>query len=144
MSKLYRIYTINDNLGNPVYVGRTTDTIHKRLISHKCKGRMSGWLKSNKHSIELLEETYDKSSETFYITTMSNWGFNLFNIGQTKRSSKFYKDCAKPVSKLVLDTNTGVFYNSSKELERLLNVSDGSIRRKLNGSRKNNTQFIQL
>lgn len=141
MSKLYRIYTINDEHGSPVYVGRTTDTISNRLASHKCKGRMSNWLKLNKHSIELLEETHDKSDETFYIRMMSSWGFNLLNIGQTDISSNFYKNCAKPPSKLVLDTHTGIFYESTREIERLLDVPDGSIRRKLNGNRKNNTSL---
>lgn len=44
--------------------------------------------------------------------------------------------------KLVLDTQTGVFYNSIKELCELYGYKYDTIKSKLNGKLKNNTQFI--
>jgi len=44
-------------------------------------------------------------------------------------------------AKVVLDTQTGVFYESASELSRLLNISTSYFIQKLNGLRKNNTQY---
>lgn len=141
----YKIYTISDKDGSPVYVGRTKDSLVGRLTSHKShKSRVGSWAKNNIHTIEIVEETTDKSAEGFYISLFKSWGFNLLNIHSTDTSSGFYKECAKPSSKIVIDTQTGVFYESTRELERLLNVADGSIRRKLNGNRKNNTKYTYV
>lgn len=44
-------------------------------------------------------------------------------------------------AKVVLDTQTGVFYESASELSRLLNISTSYFIQKLNGLRKNNTHY---
>jgi group I intron endonuclease len=55
---------------------------------------------------------------------------------------KVSKNNAKNLSKIVLDLNTGVFYNSIKEVAELYNIKHSTLRSRLNGTNKNNTQFI--
>ena len=45
-------------------------------------------------------------------------------------------------SKWVLDTLTGVFYQSASEVARLYGLKEFTLRNKLNGFRSNNTKFI--
>lgn len=47
-------------------------------------------------------------------------------------------------ARLVLDTKTGIFYESVAELAKLLNVSKVYLAQKLNGYRKNNTHYIYV
>lgn len=42
----------------------------------------------------------------------------------------------------IADLNTGVFYNSIKEVAELYNIKHSTLRSRLNGTNKNNTQFI--
>ena len=49
-----------------------------------------------------------------------------------------------PCSKIILDTNTGIFYETIKEAASLLGHSENTVRRKLNGCRKNNTSLIYV
>lgn len=46
------------------------------------------------------------------------------------------------VKKIVLDINTGVFYNSVAELCKLYNIKNNTLSMKLSGYKNNNTQFI--
>ena len=48
------------------------------------------------------------------------------------------------MSKIVLDLNTGVFYNSAKEVSDLYNLNHSTLRSQLNGTNKNNTQFVYI
>lgn len=45
-------------------------------------------------------------------------------------------------SKVVLDTSSGVFYNSAKEVSKLYNIKHNTLICKLIGKNKNNTNFI--
>lgn len=45
-------------------------------------------------------------------------------------------------AKIVLDTQTGVFYESASELAYIFNINKYTLRGKLNGNLKNNTPFI--
>ncbi len=45
-------------------------------------------------------------------------------------------------AKVVLDTQTGIFYESASELARFLGINKVYFIQKLNGYRKNNTQYI--
>lgn len=45
-------------------------------------------------------------------------------------------------AKVVLDTQTGVFYESASELAKFLGINKVYFIQKLNGYRKNNTQYV--
>jgi hypothetical protein len=45
-------------------------------------------------------------------------------------------------ARIIIDTRTGVFYESVAELAKLLNVSKVYLAQKLNGYRKNNTHYL--
>lgn len=47
-------------------------------------------------------------------------------------------------SKIVLDLLNGIFYNSLKEISILYNINYNTLKNKLNGSKKNNTNFIYI
>ena len=57
---------------------------------------------------------------------------------------KVSENNAKNMSKIVLDLNTGVFYNSAKEVSDLYNLNHSTLRSQLNGTNKNNTQFVYI
>jgi group I intron endonuclease len=57
---------------------------------------------------------------------------------------KVSENNAKNMSKTVLDLNTGVFYNSAKEVSDLYNLNHSTLRSQLNGTNKNNTQFVYI
>jgi len=46
--------------------------------------------------------------------------------------------------KLILNTNTGIFYFGLKEVSELINTDTTTIGRKLRGKMKNNTSFIYV
>lgn len=67
-------------------------------------------------------------------------------VGHTKKASEETKakcrlNSTSHLSKIVLDTQTGVFYNSAKEVSDLYEIKQSTFRCKLNGTSKNNTQF---
>ncbi len=49
---------------------------------------------------------------------------------------------AKNKSKIVLDVQSGVFYESAKEVSDLYNINHSTLRAVLNGTNKNKTNFI--
>lgn len=49
---------------------------------------------------------------------------------------------AKNLAKIVIDLNTGVFYESAKEVSELYNIKHSTMRSRLNGNNLNRTQFV--
>lgn len=47
-------------------------------------------------------------------------------------------------TKLVLNTETGIYYYGCKEAGESMNIHNKTLRNKLNGSKKNNTKFIYV
>ena len=69
----------------------------------------------------------------------------LFQTGRKhtkEHKDKVSKNNAKNLSKIVLDLNTGVFYESAKQVSDLYNINHSTLRSRLNGTNKNLTQFI--
>lgn len=69
--------------------------------------------------------------------------------GHSKLASKETKEkcrlnSSKHLSKIVLDTQSGVFYNSAKEVSDLYGFKQSTFRCKMNGINKNNTPFIYV
>lgn len=66
--------------------------------------------------------------------------------GHSKKATQETKEkcrlnATKYLSKIVLDFQTGIFYNSAKEVSDLYNFRQSTFRCKLNGNNPNNTQF---
>jgi group I intron endonuclease len=93
-----------------------------------------------------LSKSGDKN--TFFGKKHSNNAkekIRLFQTGRThttEHRKKVSDNNAKNLSKIVLDLNTGVFYESAKELSDLYCIKHSTIRARLNGTNKNKTQFI--
>lgn len=66
---------------------------------------------------------------------------NKLSIAQKKLYENGY---INPYSKKVLDSSTNTVYNSLSELCRKLDIKYDALKSKLNGRRKNNTNFIYL
>lgn len=59
-------------------------------------------------------------------------------------SELFFKKSKIAVSKKVLDTKTGVIYNSASELASILNIKRTTLTSKLSGQNKNTTQYVYV
>lgn len=64
-----KIYKIIDNTNGTIYIGKTTQTLKKRLSNHKnkkcCMSREI--IKNGDYKIELIEETDDETRERYWI-----------------------------------------------------------------------------
>lgn len=68
---------------------------------------------------------------------------NTLGLKQSKQSKeKMSKNST--IKKIVLDINTGVFYNSVSELCSLYEIKANTLSMKLSGYKKNNTQFMYV
>lgn len=102
-----------------------------KIISYETKLKMSKKATGRKH----IEDTIEK----IRISLMGNKRllgnklseYQLQKLKESKNREKF-----------VLDTQTGVFYESAKEVSDLYGFKQSTFRCKLNGNSKNNTKFI--
>ena len=94
------------------------------------------------------QEHKNKISENNKLRVISNETRNKISNAQKGRKhsdehrKKVSDNNAKNMSKIVFDTLTGIFYNSVKELSDITGLKHSTMRAKLNGSLKNNTQYI--
>lgn len=111
--------------------------------------------KNGEQKTGISEETRKKMSESskgekgsFYGRKHTDEAKQKLRQAQTGRKHtkehrrKVSENNAKNLSKIVLDLNTGVFYESAKEVSDLYNIKHSTMRAWLNGTNKNNTQFI--
>lgn len=93
------------------------------------------------------------SEETKLKISLSNKGrkFSEETIAKfrlAQKGKKPSKDCLNKAiavtSKKVLDTKTGVIYNSASELASILNVKRTTLTSKLSGQNKNTTQYVYV
>jgi group I intron endonuclease len=94
------IYTLSNPLNNEVkYVGKTTQSLEKRLNGHlhkKGKSYVTSWIKSlkNKNLKPIIEEIdiVDNDNwsfwEQYYINLFKTWGFKLTNLSCGGESGK--------------------------------------------------------
>jgi group I intron endonuclease len=107
---------------------RTQEYVEKmkqRIIPEHVKDMLRTNMKGKKHSEETLEK---------------------LRIAQ--KGKKPSDDCINKSklanSKKVLDTETGIIYNSASELSRILNISVSTLTAKLSGQNKNTTQYVYV
>ena len=60
------------------------------------------------------------------------------NLEKARENNLYGKN---PMSKIVIDMQTGMFYESASELAELININKYTLRSKLNGHLKNNTNY---
>lgn len=95
---------------------------NKRTVNHK------DGVKTNNHIDNLEWNTYSENIQ------------HAFDTGLKKVSEK---QRAK-FNKLVLDTSTGIFYDSATEVSKTFGINKQTIINKLCGSSRNNTNFIYV
>jgi len=66
-------------------------------------------------------------------------GLNYISMSNRLQAAKNIKGMS---SKIVLDTQTGIFYNSAREAAKAINVNSNTLHGRLNGHKKNNTSLI--
>jgi group I intron endonuclease len=95
------------------------------------------------------------TEETKYKISQSRIGRKFPKISEAKRGFKATEETKQklsqlrkyggaPKAKIIIDTNTGVFYSCAKEVSDLYNFVASTFRSKMNGRLKNNTQFKQI
>ena len=66
-------------------------------------------------------------------------GLNYISKSNRIEASRTAKE---KFSKIVLDTQTGIFYNSAREAAKAYNINSNTLHTKLSGNSKNNTTLI--
>jgi GTP-binding protein EngB required for normal cell division len=69
---------------------------------------------------------------------------HAYNTGLAKVSLLNKQIVQEIHGKILLDTSNGVFYNSIREAAYYNNIPEGTLRKKILGTRKNNTSFIKI
>jgi len=109
-------------------IGKTHSIKTKEKISKSNLGRLSPMI-GKKHK----EETKLKMS----LSLIGN------KRSLNKKKSQKNKDYLKNIfSKIILNTQTGIFYTGTKEASFYNNIPQSTLRSKLNGNLKNNTNLI--
>jgi group I intron endonuclease len=91
-----------------------------------------------RHSIETCRKISEskKNRSALYTQKISDANRKRIYSKETKQKISISS------SKIVLDTQTGVFYVSALEVSKLYKIKESTLRNKLNGYSKNNTNFI--
>ena len=92
---------------------------------------------------EVSKETRDKISKSNKGKIRSAHCIDKMKQRVTSNETK-NKISKSKIKRKVLDTKTGVIYNSMSELSLLMNINKGNLSCKLNNKTKNNTNYIYL
>jgi len=122
--------------GNKHWLGKKHSQTTKDKISLKSIGNKS--MAGRTHS----DETKKKMSIWQKGISKNNNRLGLKHLESTKvKLSKNRIGSLNPNAKIVLDMNTGVFFYSVIEVSKCFNINYETIKSKLNGKYKNNTNF---
>lgn len=109
---------------------------HKnKIIKEETKEKLRKFKGSNHHG-------YGKKHLLCTIYKMKLAGKNRKHTEETKRKLSDIQLNSNLKAKPVIDINSGVFYNSPREVSELYNINLTTLRCWLNGSLKNKTQFF--
>lgn len=111
-----------------------------RIFSKEHRYKIS----QSKIGIKRTDETIQKMSEgrrghkhtDLWKSNMSKRLTGIKNPNYGKTTPEYIKELKR---KVILDTNTGVFYNSLLEASLILKIKNGNLSKMLNGKRRNNT-----
>lgn len=112
--------------------GRKHTDASKLKISLSQKGKIV----SEYTKLKLSIATKNQSIETKIKRAVSNTG---------KKRSQYSKDIMNAKKRaLILNLETGMFYEGIKEVANLIGLKPNTLKCKLNGQNKNNTQFVYV
>ena len=99
-----------------------------------------------KHQSKIMKGRYAGENNPFYGQKHSEETRNKISLANMGRvCNDFTKQRIKEShSKIILDLQTGVFYNSANELADLIKMKRTTLTSKLSGQNKNNTQYIYI
>ena len=118
---------------NHYFYGKKFTKEHRQKISDSNKGRGLGENNSfygEKHTLE----TKLKISNTHKGKTISDSQLKILSIRMTRGNH--------PLAKLILDTETGIFYDCIRDAADVKNINYGTLSGFLKGRYKNKTSFI--
>jgi len=118
-----RLSKRNSGINNPMYGKKLSNESIAKMVAKK-KG-ISSWNKGKKgiYSEETLKKMSDSKKGSIA------WNKGLKNVN------------GKGLAKLVMDFNTGIFYESAKEASLAIGLKHTTLKSKLNGSNKNETSY---
>jgi group I intron endonuclease len=110
-------------------IGKTVSSETKLKISQNTK---KGMTKEVIEKMKISRKNYKLSNETKLKIGLKSKG--RFHTSETKEKlSKSRFNSNNPNAKIVLDYNTGVFYNTSKEASDILGINKSTLRHYLSG-----------
>jgi hypothetical protein len=86
----------------------------------------------------------DNRLENLEWCTQSENAKHAYKMGLSKISALNKQIVQQLHGKILLDTSNGVFYNSIREAAYYNNIPEGTLRKKILGTRKNNTSFVKI
>ena len=118
----------------------TTSRCKSGKVSDSTRKKMSDYQKTKTMSDEakrkMSEARRNISDET---------RFKMSEAGKKRRNTESQKaKISKSLSKVVLNTETGIYYDSINEASLLLGINRNSLSGYLNGHRTNNTNLIKV
>lgn len=106
----------------------------RKGVSDETRIKMSESKKGNKNNF--FGKTHSQETKNIISKTHKGKKHTL------DHRMKVSKNNGRGMAKKVLDLNMGIFYNSAKEVSDIFNISHSTLKSRLNGALKNNTQFI--
>ena len=130
----FLVSLFNDNNRKSLYVHKLVAlTYLNNLENKRCVNHINGNKEDNNVS-NLEWSTHSENNAHAHLM-----GLNYISKSNRIEASRTAKE---KFSKIVLDTLTGIFYNSARDAARAKNINSNTLHSRLNGNSKNNTSLI--
>ena len=132
----YYSTTLRDANNNKktVYIHRIVAMTYLENPENKATVNHINGIKTDNRIENLEWATYSENSKHAH-----KMGLNYISKSNREQAAKNIKGIS---SKIVLDTQTGIYYNSAREAAKAYNINSNTLHTKLNGNAKNNTSLI--
>jgi len=126
---------INDDVGLNCILTNTKNK--KKILSEETKDKISKSNKGKKHSDETrIKMSLSNNNRKHTFETKEKFKNKIFS-----KETKILLSKTNWKRKVVIDLNTGVFYESAKELSDLINIKKSTLTARLSGKNINNSQY---